>query len=174
VSGRLVGILLLGAALLAGGGLYYLEQFHWYQVRQGAGEAVTLTATDGTVFAIETRGLAIAEGTSSPLKYRACFETRADPADLAARALPYDDPEPTVAPRIFPCFDADALAGLLDAGDAVALLGQADVTYGIDRVVAVTAEGQGYAWHQINPCGARVFDGDPSPEGCPPPPADLQ
>jgi hypothetical protein len=92
---------------------------------------------------------------------------------LADRFAIYPDPEPTVAPRSFPCFDADALASALANGDAVALLGQSNVTYGIDRVVAVGADGIGRAWHQINRCGERVFDGDPPPQDCPPPPDDL-
>ena len=51
-----------------------------------------------------------------------------------------------------------------------AWLGTADITYGIDRVIALDADGRGYVWHQINPCGEVVFDGKPAPEGCPPKP----
>ena len=169
--GRVAVVVLLALAVLAGGGLYYLERFHWYDVVEvGAGE-VTFTAPDGTVEALPVTGLRTAVGESSPLKYRACFTVEATPEALAERFVRYPDPEPTVAPRVFPCFDEDALASALASGDAIAFMGQENVTYGIDRVVAVGAGGTGHAWHQINRCGARVFDGDPPPEGCPPPPA---
>jgi hypothetical protein len=52
----------------------------------------------------------------------------------------------------------------------VAFLGERDVTYGIDRIVAVYPDGRAMAWHQINACGAVVFDGNPAPDGCAPPP----
>jgi hypothetical protein len=44
------------------------------------------------------------------------------------------------------------------------------VSYGIDRIVAITEDGRGYVWHQINDCGEVVFDGEPAPENCPEPP----
>lgn len=171
MTGRLAVVLLLAAAMLAGAAMFYLEQFHWYDVtEQGAG-AIALTAPDGTTERIAVTELRLAEGDASPLKYRACFEAGESAAALAERFAPYPDPEPTVAPLTFPCFDADALAAALERGEARAFLGRANVTYGIDRVVAVGPGGAGHAWHQINRCGARVFEGDPPPEGCPPPPS---
>ncbi|MEM9853369.1 MAG: DUF6446 family protein, partial [Pseudomonadota bacterium] len=70
----------------------------------------------------------------------------------------------------FDCFDADVIGAALKDGTARAFLGQRDVIYGIDRVVAVFDDGRGYVWHQINRCGEVVFDGEPVPEDCPPPP----
>jgi hypothetical protein len=77
---------------------------------------------------------------------------------------------PLVAPGWFDCFDAAAIGADLAAGRAAAVLGEANVTYGIDRVLALYPDGRGYAWHQINACGEVVFDGDPPPPGCPPVP----
>jgi hypothetical protein len=173
-AGRIAVVALLALAVLAGAGLFYLEQFHWYDVREEGRGTVTLTTADGSREALDVTRLRVAEGDSSPLKYRACFEIDAAPRALADRFAPYPDPEPTVAPVTFPCFEADALASALAAGDTLAFMGQENITYGIDRVVAVGAGGEGFAWHQINRCGARVFDGDPPPEGCPPPPADTE
>ena len=53
--------------------------------------------------------------------------------------------------------------------DAVTNVGIAD-----GRIVAITEDGRGYAWHQINACGKEVFDGKPAPEGCPPAPERTQ
>ena len=170
-AGRIAVVALLGLAVLAGAGLFWLEQFHWYDLREAGQGTVTLAGPDGASVPIAVRDLAVAEGDASPLKYRACFATDATPAALADRLAPYADPEPTVAPLSFPCFDADAIAAALEEGRATAFLAAEEVTYGIDRVVALTQDGRGYAWHQLNVCGERVYDGDPPPPGCPPPPA---
>ncbi|NBC95628.1 MAG: histidine kinase [Deinococcus-Thermus bacterium] len=173
MRGKLAVLLIVGAAVLAGGLLFYLEQFHWYEVSEAGTGTIALTTPEGAVEEIAVTGLRLAEGDSSPLKWRACFQIGESPAALAARFAAHPAPEPTVAPLTFPCFEADAIASALAAGDAVALVGRENVTYGIDRVVAVGAGGTGHAWHQINRCGEVVFDGDPAPEGCPPPPAAL-
>ena len=52
----------------------------------------------------------------------------------------------------------------------MAFLGEENITYGIDRVIAVMPDGRGFGWNQINACGEVVFDGDAAPEGCPTPP----
>jgi len=170
VTGRAAALVILGVAALAGAGLFYLEQFHWYEVRAPGDGVVTLTRADGNATEIAVTDLQVAEGAASPLKYRACFRL-AEPLDAAAADFrPYAAPEPTVAPLTFPCFDADAIADALQSGEAAAFLGRGNEPYGIDRVVALWPDGRGHAWHQINRCGARVFDGDPPPEGCPPPP----
>ena len=82
----------------------------------------------------------------------------------------YDNPVPNNAPGWFDCFNAEAIGAALEDGSALAFLGQENIEYGIDRVVAITQDGRGYAWHQINACGEKVFDGEPTPEGCPEPP----
>ena len=74
------------------------------------------------------------------------------------------------APDWFDCFSSTEIGEALETGQALAFLGVENIEYGIDRVVAVLPDGRGFAWHQINRCGERVFDGDPPPEGCPLPP----
>jgi len=86
----------------------------------------------------------------------------------------YPDAAPLVAPGWFDCFDADALGAALETGQALAFLSVPNVSYGVDRVIAVTPDGSGYAWHQINACGAVVFNRQPAPEGCPPVPESLR
>ena len=83
----------------------------------------------------------------------------------------YDNPIPNVASRWFECFDAQDIGAALEADEMTAYLGIFNVVYGFDRVVAIDDAGQGYVWHQINACGQAAFDGDPLPQGCPPPPA---
>ena len=46
---------------------------------------------------------------SSPIRYRACFETSEDLNDLRNRYLVYEGAEPKIAPYWFECFNAEDL-----------------------------------------------------------------
>ena len=61
----------------------------------------------------------------------------------------------------------------MESGDLKVLLSQEEITYGVDRVVAILPDGRGFAWNKINACGEVVFSGDAVPEGCPPVPERL-
>jgi hypothetical protein len=158
--GRALVIFLLLATVLAGGGAYYLQVYAYYDRLP---EQPTFPLGD-TEFAVANfQGI---DSDSSPIRYRACFDIDTDGADLT----PYDRPTPLIAPGWFSCFDAGALTAALADGRAVAVMGTANIRYGIDRVVALW-DGRGYAWHQINPCGEAHFNRDPVPPFCPEPPA---
>jgi hypothetical protein len=62
----------------------------------------------------------------------------------------YDNPTPLNAPGWFDCFDAAAIGAALEKGEALAFLAEAEIRPGVDRVVAVFADGRAYAWHQLN------------------------
>lgn len=170
MAGRIAVVAILAAGLLAGVGLYYFQVFHFYE-RADPPPPVVLTLPDGGLERLEVAALDAIDASSSPIRYRACFRTDARPEELAARFAAYRDPEPRVAPFWFGCYDAASIAEALEAGAGAAFLGEANVVYGIDRVVAVLEDGRGFVWHQINRCGEEVFDGRPPPEGCPAPPA---
>jgi len=110
------------------------------------------------------------DASSSPIRYRACFTTAMSHAMLSETYEIYERAEPLTAPSWFDCYDAQAIGQALEEGSALAFLGQRDVIYGVDRVVAITEDGRGYVWHQINRCGEVVFDGQPAPVDCPEPP----
>ncbi len=159
-----VGALVL-AGLIAGGLLWWLQTRAYYDAPARAA-AIVLTL-DGREVATPAEVTSIDAG-SSPLRYRACFELG---GPLAGTPAAPEFASPTVAPGWFGCFDADAIGADLEAGRAAPVLAQADVEYGIDRVAAIYPDGRGRAWHQINRCGRAVFDGEPVPAGCAPPPA---
>lgn len=165
MTGRILVTFLLICTLLAGGGMYYLQVYAYY-ITLPAQNTVALTPMG----ALAAQDFAVAnfegiDSTSSPIRYRACFDIATDPAALT----PYAGATPLIAPGWFDCFDAGTLTDALAAGRANAVMGQSNVTYGIDRVV-VLLDGRGYAWHQINACGLAHFDRDPVPAGCPTPP----
>jgi hypothetical protein len=170
--GKFLVSLLVVSAVLAGAAMYYLQVYAFYDEvpSVGVGDVQLTTLSEGTPEPIVSENFKAIDAQSSPLRYRACFETPLTEAELAATYATYENPVPNVAPRWFDCFDAKALGAKLEAGEARAFLGTANIHYGFDRVVAVDGAGRGFVWHQMNPCGQAFFDGDPLPEGCPPPP----
>jgi len=168
MRGTTVSLLIIAAALLVGGGVYYMQVYGYYERLPAV--SIEMTTQDGSVQEIPVAQAEGIDAISSPIRFRACFTTTLTPDEMAARFTPYPEAEPLTGPGWFDCYDADAIGDALADGTMTAWLGTADITYGIDRVIALDADGRGYVWHQINPCGEVVFDGKPAPEGCPPKP----
>ncbi len=174
-GGRIAVGFIVISALFAGAFLWYTAESAFYTpvaFRPGA-EIRLVPLTSDLPEPILVAGVTGIDADSSPIKFRACFTTPMSLAMLTETYRAYDNAEPLIAPSSFACFDAKAIGEALETGQALAFLSEPNITWGVDRVVAVTADGHGYAWHQINACGREVFDGNPAPEGCPPPPADL-
>lgn len=176
--GRAAILAILAVAVLVGGSIYWLQVYAFY--REIASDSFEITRPDGSKAVVPVTDWQGIDSSSSPIRFRACF--RADPA-LLAQAAPYARPTPLLTPRWFDCFDAGTLDRALESGEAVALLGEAGVVEGVDRVLAVFPDGRAYAWHQRDLCGPltmgaeRPLDcppgsGDPSPlaPAAPPPP----
>lgn len=176
MNGKLIGGLIVLTALLAGAALYYLQVYHFYEEVAATGEGdVQITArASGAPVPVAHADFRAIDADSSPIRYRACFTTDPGLAALSETYQPYAGAVPLVAPGWFECFDAGAIGAALEAGSARAYLGEKNIEYGIDRVVAVTQDGKGYVWHQINDCGKEVFDGAPAPEDCPEPPEEYR
>ena len=167
-TGKVLTGAIVISALVVGFGVYYAQVYAYY--RELPPEDVRLTTLDGTVEPILAEGFQGIDSDSSPIRFRACFRTRQSEALMTETYRVYEAPTPLIAPSWFSCFDAKAIGAALEDGTATAYMGQGNVRYGIDRVVAVTRDGHGYAWNQINRCGAEVFEGNAAPPGCPPPP----
>jgi len=172
MSGKLVGIIILLCAAIAGGSLYYLQIYGFYDdVVATPGQDVMLVEQGSKAnLAIAYTEFQAIDADSSPIRYRACFTTSLDPATLAQTHVVIPDAVPRNAPRWFDCFDAKALADQLAAGTATAFLGTKNIGFGVDRIVAITDDGRGYAWHELNACGNKAYDGTVVGEECPPRP----
>lgn len=170
--GRLLAGVIVLCAVLAGAAMYYLQVYHFYEevAAEGATDVQLTVRATGTPEPVLYENFTAIDADSSPIRYRACFTTPMSHAMLTETFALYEDAEPLTAPGWFDCYDAQAIGAALEEGRALAFLGLRDVTYGVDRVVAVTEDGRGYVWHQINRCGRIVFDGQPAPEDCPAPP----
>ncbi len=167
----LAGVIVI-TALVAGAAMYYLQVYYYYDPVKATGiDDVQMTSlVSGLPEPVLYDDFQAIDAGSSPIRYRACFTTTMSNAMMTETYQLYDGADPLTAPAWFDCFDAQSLGEDLKAGRALAYMGQENIHYGIDRIVAITDDGRGYVWHQINACGKVVFDGEPVPDGCPEPP----
>jgi hypothetical protein len=163
--GRFAAGSLVLSGLAAGGAMYYLQVYGYYETLEPQ-IGYQVAHADGTarLDIADFRGI---DSYSSPLRYRACFTIVGTQPDYVA----YEGAEPLNAPGWFDCFDAAQIGGDLESGAARGVLVESNTRYGFDHVMALYPDGRAYVWPQINACGAAHFDGDPVPPGCPPPPA---
>ena len=168
-KGQFVVAALVLSAALGGAGMWYTQTRAYYEPVDAASPAaeINLTSFAGLSEPLLIEGFDGVDSFSSPIRYRACFTTPISLPTLTETFQPHPDPTPLIAPSWFSCFDAEAIGEALEEGTALAFMGEHNIQYGIDRVVVIDENGQGYAWQQINPCGEAAFAGDPLPEGCP-------
>ncbi|WP_039018995.1 DUF6446 family protein [Halocynthiibacter namhaensis] len=169
--GKFLAGLIIVSALIAGTLLYYLQVHVYYQeITAPVGDEVSVTTlvseTPEPIIVDDFQGIA---SETSPLGYRACFTTPQSQAMMTETYVTYENAAPHVAPEWFDCFDAKALGAAIEANEAIAFMGEENVVWGFDRIVAVMDDGRGFVWHQMNICGEEVFhNGKPMPEHCPP------
>ncbi len=172
MSGKIVGIVILISSLIVGASLYYLQVYGFYHKVSAPVEGISLTTiASGESEVIPFENFQAIDADSSPIRYRACFVTPYSLALLTETFQMVEGVMPRNAPGWFDCFDSGAIAGELEAGTALTFMGQKNVAYGVDRIVAITNDGRGYAWHELNDCGAKAYDGTVTGEECPPKPA---
>ncbi|WP_102109813.1 DUF6446 family protein [Oceaniglobus roseus] len=170
MKGKHVVIAMLAPIALAGAVMYYLQVYGYYEevtLDPATGIELTVGVT-GEPEPILAEGIEAIDADSSPLRFRACFHTPMSQAMLTETYEVYEDPVPLTAPGWFSCFDAGKIEAALETGEAIAFLGQRNIHYGVDRVIAVFGDGRAYAWHQLNNCGETRYDGTPTGPACPP------
>ncbi len=169
MTGKLLAILLLLSALVAGAGMYYLQIYgFYYDVEAQPGQDVVLmTDASDAPSPIPYAAFRAIDADSSPIRYRACFETDLRPQGMLKTYVAVENAEPLTAPGWFDCYDAVALADALKSGRAQAFMATKNIHFGVDRIIAVTDEGKGYIWHALNNCGEKAYDGTVIGEECP-------
>lgn len=151
-TGRIaVGFTVLTAAL-GGALLWYTAEWAFYEpvVFVEGQEMRLVSLATGQPEPLAVGEINAIDATSSPIKFRACFTTPTRLAELVETFQPYPRAQPLIAPRWFDCFDAGDIGRALQSGEARAFLAQAGIHTGVDRVVAVFADGRGYAWQQLD------------------------
>ncbi|SMX28953.1 hypothetical protein TRP8649_03081 [Pelagimonas phthalicica] len=158
------------SALVFGAVVYYMQIYHFYnEVPVNGTTDVELTLfASGEPEPILYEDFTAIDAESSPIRYRACFKTSMSFPMLTETYEPYEGASPKNAPDWFDCFDAAAIGQEIEAGTALVFTGQRNFEWGIDRVVAITDDGRGYVWHEINDCGDKAYDGSPLGRDCPP------
>ncbi|MEQ6202648.1 DUF6446 family protein [Sulfitobacter sp. HNIBRBA2951] len=168
MMGKFLGGFIVISALAAGAALYYLQVYGFYQEVDAPADGVELImlgSAQGEV--IPTDDFQAIDADSSPIRYRACFTTPYSLALMTETFQMVEDMTPRNAPNWFDCFNAEAIANELAAGTALTFLSQKNIHYGVDRVVAITEDGRGYVWHELNDCGEKAYDGTVVGEECP-------
>jgi hypothetical protein len=151
VSGRLLASIIVVFSLLFGVALYYTQVYAYYD--RIAAEDVNLTLVNAATNEPEpfiANDIEAIDGSSSPIRFRACFTSAMSTAAMTETYVTYPDPTPLNAPGWFDCFDAQEIGAALEDGQAVAFLGEKNIHDGVDRVIAVYPDGRAFAWHQLN------------------------
>ena len=86
---------------------------------------------------------------------------------MREKYITLDAAMPRNAPRWFECFNSKRIGKDLSSGSATAFLGRKNFEYGIDRYVVIYPDGRGYAWHELNDCGEKLYDGSAKDPSCP-------
>jgi len=151
MGGKLIGVGLLVVALVAGAALYYLQVYAFYDEIELDTEVIQLTSiVSGEPEEIIADGFEGIDSDSSPIRFRGCFTTPMSQSLLTETYVSYDKAVPLIGPGWFSCFDAKSIGADLEAGVALPFLSQADVSNGVDRVVAIYPDGRAFIWHQLN------------------------
>ncbi len=150
MSGKIIGILIVTTALIAGIAIYWLQLYAFYDDVSLNTELRMTNVVTGEPEVVLYDSFQGIDADSSPLRFRGCFTTTMSLAMLTETFETYDQATPLTAPGWFDCFDADQIGAALETGEAIAFLGERNIQDGVDRVVAIFPDGRGYAWHQLN------------------------
>lgn len=170
--GKILVTILVLSGLVAGAAMYYAQVYGFYEevVPHGSRDVVLSPLDGGEPQAINYTDFQAIDAESSPIRYRACFTTSVGMSALKAQFQPSRNTLPRNAPRWFDCFDAAIITQALEQGQAQSFLSVKNIAFGVDRIVAITDNGQGYVWHELNNCGHKAYDGTVVGEICPPRP----
>ncbi len=149
-SGKIFGIFIVVTSLIFAGALYYTQVYAYYEDVSETTELGMVNLTTGAHETMRVSSLVATDGTSSPIKFRACFTTPSSQAMLTETFEIYENATPLTAPPWFDCFDAEMIGKAIERGEAIAFLDTKNIHDGVDRVIAVFADGRAYAWNQLN------------------------
>ncbi|RMC34265.1 DUF6446 family protein [Paracoccus alkanivorans] len=147
MNGKIVGLVLILSAAVAGGGIWYAQEYGFYdEIAPGSPAAAVQIQTDAGARDLQMADFKGIDADSSPIRWRACFRIEGDFPD----AIPFEGATPLIGPRWFDCFDAEQIGADLESGAARAVLSQSEIHPDVDRVLAIYPDGRAYGWHQYN------------------------
>ncbi|MTH62655.1 DUF6446 family protein [Paracoccus shanxieyensis] len=146
MDGRIPAIAILATAIAAGGGMWYAQEYGFYDRIDPSTVHLTVMR-NGAPVALSIDAVQAIDAGSSPIRWRACFQLL---EPLPDGAEPFPDATPLVPPNWFSCFDAGRIQADLASGAAQAYLSQPEIRPDVDRVIAVYPDGRAFGWHQFN------------------------
>ncbi|MDE2790366.1 MAG: DUF6446 family protein [Paracoccaceae bacterium] len=172
LNGKILVVVLVVSSALAGMALIYTQNYAYYrsvrvdEPNRGHGTesdsevaetlspsltVIRLTRLDnGLPEPVPVTGFSGIDASTSPLKFRGCFEVDQSIEALKRRYVLVEGATPLRPPSWFDCFDAKRLTESLADGGALAFLGERDIAPGVDRLVAVYPDGRAFSWHQFS------------------------
>jgi len=151
VSGKLVAGFIVVVTLIFGIVLYYTQVYAYYDWVNAEEVSFTMVnISTGLAEPIIADDIEAIDGSSSPIRFRACFTAGMSSPTMQETYVAYPEPTPLNAPGWFDCFDAQEIGTDLEGGQAVAFLSEKNIHDGVDRVIAVYPDGRAFAWHQLN------------------------
>ena len=169
MRGKILVITILLTSFLAGATMYYLQVYGFYakvDLAQSKGISLVKLSTQQPekIDVVNFQGI---DADSSPIRFRACFEIKQNFDLLRENYVTIKAAKPRNAPNRFECFNSKRIGKDLSNGLATAFLGRKNFEYGVDRYVVIYPGGQGYAWHELNDCGEKLYDGSAKDQSCP-------
>jgi Family of unknown function (DUF6446) len=151
MNGKIVGSFVVIVSLAFGAFVYWSQEYRYYaQVSAEDAQLTMVNIATGQPEPVLIDGFEGIDGSSSPIRFRACFTLPLRTATLTETYQPYATPTPLIAPSWFDCFDAVEIGTALERGEALAFLSQREIHDGVDRVIAVFPDGRAFAWNQLN------------------------
>lgn len=145
--GKVAIIALIGGGALAGAGVWYTQEYAFFdRIDPASAQAqITVETATGPVPLPLTAFEGI-NADSSPIRWRICGQAGALPEGMT----PAPASEPLNGPRWFSCYDAPRIGADLQSGAATAYLAQTDIRPDVDRILAVYPDGSVFGWHEYN------------------------
>ncbi len=110
MNGRFIVSVIVICAALAGAAMFYLQIYGFYDDVSETDNRVVLTSVvTGAPEEIPVSSLSAIDADSSPIRYRACFQTDQSIGMLTESFELHPKAEPRVAPGWFECFEAEQI-----------------------------------------------------------------
>ncbi len=153
MTGKRLIILFVIFITVFAAGLYYANSYAYYKKTEHA---------QFNIAGLDVQNYTQIDASSSPIKFRACFELKGN-AELYGEE---GAPTPLVAPHWFDCFNAKQLTTDLEEGRVNAVAYDFNQPYGVTSYIIAYPDGRAFAWRQLNECGESKFKGEDPPEYC--------
>ena len=141
MTGKITVILLIVVTLIFGIVFFYFQNYAYYS-KVDAKEKIIVNKIQ-----IKVQDYIGIRSDVSKLKLRGCFKIDPSAFEFFVTSI---KASPLSAPFWFECFDYKEIQSDIDNGTLKAYLAEENEYPGIDRYVAISINGIGYEWRQLN------------------------